>query len=41
MADWTIGAELRSLIRALDEASIPYALCGGLAVAVFGYPRAT
>lgn len=29
------------LVRALDAAEIPYALCGGLAMAVHGWPRAT
>lgn len=33
--------ELMSLIRALEVAQIPYALCGGLAVATHGAPRAT
>jgi hypothetical protein len=33
--------ELRSVISRLDENGIPYALCGGLAMAVHGYPRAT
>jgi hypothetical protein len=33
--------ELRGVIASLDEAGIPYALCGGLAMAVHGYPRAT
>ena len=34
-------AELRSVISSLDIAGIPYALCGGLAMAVHGFPRAT
>ncbi len=34
-------AELETLIDALTAASIEYALCGGLAVAVHGHPRAT
>ena len=33
--------ELRAVIAHLDEDAIPYALCGGLAMAVHGYPRAT
>jgi hypothetical protein len=33
--------ELEGLTRALDEAGIPYALCGGLAMAVYGVSRAT
>lgn len=34
-------AELVELARALTSAGIPYALCGGLAVAAHGAPRAT
>lgn len=34
-------AELKAVIGALDQAGVPYALCGGLAMAVHGYPRAT
>ena len=33
--------ELKSVIACLDDAGVPYALCGGLAMAVHGYPRAT
>ena len=33
--------ELRSLIDALDHEEIPYALCGGIAMAIHGRPRAT
>ena len=33
--------ELRSLIAALDKHGIEYALCGGIAMAIFGRPRAT
>jgi len=33
--------QLKSLIRGLDKESIPYAICGGLALAVHGKPRAT
>jgi hypothetical protein len=33
--------ELRRVVEAFDSAAIPYALCGGLALAVHGHPRAT
>lgn len=33
--------ELRALVRAFEDAGVEYALCGGLAVAVYGAPRAT
>lgn len=33
--------ELRKLISALEEHKIEYALCGGVAMAVHNYPRAT
>lgn len=33
--------ELRSVIARLDQDRIPHALCGGLAMAVHGSPRAT
>ncbi len=33
--------EMRRITSALNDASIPYALCGGLAVGVHGYIRAT
>ena len=33
--------ELRALIRSLNDARAPYALCGGLAMAVHGKVRAT
>ena len=33
--------ELRSLITKLDREGIEYALCGGLAMAVYAMPRAT
>ncbi|MBA3453785.1 MAG: hypothetical protein H0T42_11890 [Deltaproteobacteria bacterium] len=36
-----VYAELVAILRALDEASIEYALCGALALAVHGAPRAT
>ena len=34
-------AELQSVVRTFDDAGVPYALCGGLAVAFHGYVRAT
>jgi len=34
-------AELLGLAAALDAAGLGYALCGGLALAVYGVPRAT
>ncbi len=37
----TLLDELRALVRALDAAGMDYALAGGLAVAVWGAPRAT
>ena len=33
--------ELKSLVAALNQERVPYALCGGLAMAVHGHPRAT
>jgi hypothetical protein len=33
--------ELKSLVNRLNEAGIDYALCGGLALALHGIPRAT
>lgn len=33
--------ELLLLTDAVTKAGIPYALCGGLAVAIYGYPRFT
>src|SRR5438094_10103162 len=33
--------ELKSVIQSLESAQVPYALCGGLAMAVHGYERAT
>ena len=32
--------EFRKLIGALDERHVDYALCGGIAMAVYDYPRA-
>jgi hypothetical protein len=37
----TLRAEMLQLVRALEAEGIPYALCGGLAMAVHGWPRAT
>lgn len=34
-------AELQSIVRSLDDANVPYAIAGGLAVAIWGAPRAT
>ncbi|MEZ6134074.1 MAG: nucleotidyltransferase family protein [Pirellulaceae bacterium] len=36
-----LRTELLKIVRCLNESQIDYALCGGLAVAVHGYPRAT
>jgi hypothetical protein len=36
-----VYAELVAILRALDDAGIDYALCGALALAVHGAPRAT
>ncbi len=33
--------ELSAFLRALEQEGTPYALCGGLAMAVWGKPRAT
>lgn len=33
--------ELKAVIKALDAARVPYALCGGLALMVYQRPRAT
>lgn len=33
--------EFRAVILALNDAGIPYAVCGGFAVIVYGFPRAT
>jgi hypothetical protein len=33
--------ELDNLLKRLDEEGIDYALCGGLAMAVYAFPRAT
>jgi hypothetical protein len=36
-----IVEELTSLVGALDAAGVPYAVCGALALAIHGVPRAT
>ena len=36
-----IIAELQGIVAKLEEAGIDYALCGGLAMAVYAMPRAT
>ncbi|MBN1868482.1 nucleotidyltransferase family protein [Candidatus Sumerlaeota bacterium] len=36
-----IDEELRRIAVALGDRDVPYALCGGLAVALHGFPRAT
>src|SRR5512135_2610068 len=33
--------ELKDLVRKLDESRVDYALCGGMALAIYGIPRAT
>ena len=33
--------ELEVLVEALDEASVPFAICGGIAVTIHGAPRLT
>jgi hypothetical protein len=33
--------ELVQVIEALGSSAIPYALCGGIAVVIHGYPRLT
>lgn len=33
--------ELKAVLSTLETAHLPYALCGGLALAVYGRPRAT
>lgn len=39
--DIDLFEELKLIVELLNEAGVEYALCGGLAVAVHGYPRAT
>ena len=36
-----INAELIALVTALRNANLPFAVCGGLAMAIHGHPRAT
>jgi hypothetical protein len=36
-----VYAEFVALVRALDEAAVEYAICGALALAIHGAPRAT
>jgi len=33
--------ELDALTKSLDQAAVPYAVCGALALAIHGHPRAT
>ena len=33
--------ELTNIVDALETASIEYAICGGIAVAIWAFPRAT
>jgi hypothetical protein len=40
-AVFSIHAELQAIAEKLHAEAIPYALCGALALAVHGYPRAT
>ena len=37
----TLESELRELVRLFNQEKIEYALCGGMAVAIHGYPRFT
>lgn len=37
----TLESELREIVRRFNEAKVEYALCGGMALAVHGYPRFT
>ncbi|MBN1592407.1 MAG: hypothetical protein JW941_04035 [Candidatus Coatesbacteria bacterium] len=36
-----INEELKFIATTLNESRVDYALCGGLAVAIYGFPRAT
>ncbi len=40
-APFDLEAELVGVVDSLNAAKVPYALCGGLALAVHGHPRAT
>jgi hypothetical protein len=37
----SLYSEFQQIIDAMDSNGIPYALCGGLAMAVYNLPRAT
>ena len=37
----SLEAELRELVRLFNQEKVDYALCGGMAVAIHGYPRFT
>ncbi len=37
----SIRSELRALVETLEDREIRYALCGALALSIFGYPRST
>lgn len=37
----TLTDELRNISRSLNKAGIDYAVCGGLALTIYGFPRAT
>jgi len=37
----TLESELRELVRLFNQEKVDYALCGGMAVALHGYPRFT
>ncbi len=41
MPAFDIQAELAAISRALDDHGVEHAICGALALAVHGYPRAT
>ncbi len=41
MATFDLQAELDAVTAALDASQIEYAICGALALAVHGHPRAT
>ena len=41
MARFNLTEELAALIEAFDRDKVEYAVCGGLALALHGYPRAT
>ena len=37
----SLESELRELVRLFNQEKVDYALCGGMAVAIHGYPRFT